>query len=366
MDSLLGRIQQLLPRIPPPGDLAILLFSCARLGHAPPPALLDAAGDGVALSDEAAAAAAAGRRGAADRGGSGGPLKARQVVRCLWSLAALGALTLPRLGWLLVRLSACRWSALSKEQLAAVAAARAVAGDEGAELTAEVVPPDLLRRIDSAWQDTCLPDLGRGGGLGDAGGSGSREWAAAEAAVEAWLGGYGSAFARVELPQPQQGKEQRAQHASGAWVALNTAALASRQVGQRQQDECRQLLLLANRSALLAQRPTRVSGALLLHARLLAALWSRMAGSDETNGGAGDSPAGRRSSGCSCGEALAVREALLLVAEDWAEVEERKSTSSQGESRGIDGNGGAAGSSAPTLSDNRQSIWPGLVLALQL
>lgn len=90
MDGLLSEAQRTLPAEPDPEDLTSLLFSCARLGHAPPPALLAAAADGAALSEDP-------------------PPRAKRVVRALWALGALGALTAPRLGWLLVALARCRW-----------------------------------------------------------------------------------------------------------------------------------------------------------------------------------------------------------------------------------------------------------------
>ncbi len=77
---------------------AALLFACGLLGHGPSEKLLGGCADDVAL-------------------GEGDGLTAAELTRALWALGALGALTLPRFGWLCVRLGRTQWSKLSDQQL---------------------------------------------------------------------------------------------------------------------------------------------------------------------------------------------------------------------------------------------------------
>jgi hypothetical protein len=377
MSALLAQAQRQLPPAVPPPNLASLLFSCARLGHPPAPALLAAAADGAALAAE----------------GAGG-LRPPQVVRCLWALGVLGALDAPRLGWLLVQLAAGRWAGLSGDQLAAVGAARQLMGRDGSDLAAEILPEGLGRRVDAAWAEAGLADLARGGGRSESGGRGGGDagmWAAAEAAAAAWLsgargdgGGGGGNVARVALPGGAAAGELPG-HAAGAWVVsppLRAASLAAWQLQQGEELEGqgqgrggeRQLVLLAHRSLLLGQHPVRVSGSLLLHARLLASLLGGGGsggdgdgdgdgdGEDSSGGGGcteGSSKGSSKGSGGSAGAAgggigmepgAIAPEVLLLIAEDWA-----------GAAAGPEGPDGApAGLRAPPGAP------PGLALLVQL
>ncbi|KAI8473137.1 MAG: hypothetical protein J3K34DRAFT_519159 [Monoraphidium minutum] len=318
MDALMRQAEAALPPSPSPGDLVTLLFACARLGHPPRRALLAAAADGAALA-------------------GGGALRAAAVVRGLWALAALGALSAPRYGWLLVQLSATRWTALSNEQLAAVAAARAVLGADGDDMAAEILPADLARRVDAAWRGHCRQELAAP--LGGGGGA----WAAGEAAVGAWLaaaaaaGGAGGAAAAAAaaacVPLPGECKGSAAEYvvageaAPGAWVVPLGLRLTG--VDAAPAAAAPRLLLLAPRGALLAQRPPRLPGDLLLRARMLAALGG-LCECDSGGGGGGGGGGGCGGGGSEGGGASGPGAAA-------------GATEAPGDSGGSGGGGGAAG-----------------------
>ena len=306
MAALLARAEAAAPADPPPEDCAALLFACARLGRAPAPALLEVAADGAALAAEAL---------------GGRPLRARPAVRALWALAALGALTVPRFGWLLTQLAGGRWVALSQEQLRAVAAARLLLGADGRELADEVLPAALVARLDAAWAEGGAAELSACSSGSGSGGDGAAP--AASAVVGAWLAArQGGRVEAVRLPAD-------AGVAGGvgwAWLASPPLVGASPPLPPSQ----RQLVLLAPREALLSRFPPRADGATLLRARLLLELVRR---SDGGNGG--------EDGGSGGGEKLSP--AVALVFEDDA-----------AKCAGLAADGGDPGP------------WPGEVVALRL
>ena len=93
----------------PPSQSCQLLFSCAQLGISPPQPLLTLMADSVALSE--------------------GELSAKEVVRGLWSLAALGELNVQQYGWLLVQLRGAKGGQrLEQQQLMVVYQAQVKGG----------------------------------------------------------------------------------------------------------------------------------------------------------------------------------------------------------------------------------------------